>query len=277
MNNRVIVVLTNGQRDLSQVIQNHQNHQETSQIILAMPSDMSYKVDELNVSDANKVSEIIKYEPCSNIPAAKNLIIMSTRQLYPQYRFLHIIEDDMIIKSDSYLDDVESLMNFLDVKYWFNSYTNPLNTVIQKKSPRFIINLGEYTTDKIEDIHFNAHESNEHMVFDLSKFDEAPQFDDRLKLLYNIEFIYRSHVENDKRQYLNFYPTIASELTDIERDDVHFEHRVPTEADLNLEDEEAVMKELKVEWIPHTVLDGLIHWVDERMENRKARENGIIT
>jgi len=163
------------------------------------------------------------------------------------------------------------MMDFLELEYWCNGYTNPMNTIFTKKSPRFVINLGSYANTNFDSIEYIAHESNEHMVFDLSKY-VIPHFNEELPLLYNVEYIYRMHTQMPHKYFLNFYPTIPLERTDIERDILRFPHKTLHQKTYNIKEEETIMKSLGVNWIPHKIVDDLIHRVEDCVNERTNKE-----
>jgi len=261
---RKIVLLTRGDRDFQKIIDNH-HHKYL--IDIAIPQSKVAMLAEYNSTGA--VIELD--DSCDNIPKCKNAIIDHVMKLDDCPRFLHIIEDDVIIKSDDYIQQIEELVSLLKKPYWHNSYTNPLNTIFTKKSPRFIMSLGEkYAQGNIAQIEYTAHEANEHMVFDLSNdLMKTYRFNDQLALLYNIEFIYRLNTALPNAYRLNFNPTIPLERTDIARDFVNFSPKLDAASRYNIEDEERIMKELNVDWVPHKIIDDVIHYVEECIMTKK--------
>jgi hypothetical protein len=260
-NTRQLVLLTSGERDFQTILDNHHH---TFPITIAIPESKKLS---LNGYDEDKV--IFLDASCDNIPKCKNAIIKAITSVASVPQYLHIIEDDVIITSDEYIDRIEKMMDLLELEYWCNGYTNAMNTIFTKKSPRFIMNLGKYAVNDIDTIEFTAHESNEHMVFKLIEEGPLVQFHPQLNLLYNIEFIYRMHKKDPKKYFLNFYPTIPLERTELLRDIIRFPHKNPDESRYNIKEEESIMKELNVEWKPHTIVDELIHRVEECVMTKK--------
>ena len=255
--NRQVVILTDGTTDLKLILDGHKHDEE---VIIAIPLKYEAKINELSFSD-NAIQDVIYLDDNISVPHHKNKIIKMIRKNWPT-RFLHIIEDDMIVESSKYFDHVEALMDKLSLPYWFNSFSNPMNMVLSKNSPRFIMNLGKHAFDGIDKILFNAHESNEHMVFDLDRLSDDAPFNEKLNLLYNIDMIYRLHKLYPKAYHLNFYPTIETEMTDLARDNMLFPYKNPEEKEYNMEEEEKEIAEVSKNWQPHKILNDLIYWVD---------------
>jgi hypothetical protein len=269
MDTRKIVVLTNGERDITRIIQ---NHPESSQITLAVPTNMKPLVEELSDLDHARVS-FFYYSDDANIPTAKNEIINA---FYDLDTILHIIEDDMVVVSTAYYDSIEILMQTLKIGYWCNTATNPNNMIYTKLSPRFIIKLDRYALDGIDEIQYMAHESNEHIAFNFCRLNDRPKFNEALNLLYNIEYIYSHKQKYANQIYFNFYPTFSNETKYFYRDNDHFEKKSPEFESIaeKIKNEEKIMKDLNIEWVPHTTVDDLIYWVETSII--KQDEKNII-
>lgn len=139
--------------------------------------------------DDSEYSDNINYLwcDCDNIADAKNNIINHVRDNKLPFHKLFIIEDDIEILRDDTLYQYLKTMEVLKLGTIFNSYTNHMNYIITKPSPRTNIKLTGLCD--IDGVTTNRFECGDFILIDLEKNNEM--FNTELKYFEFAEWCFR--------------------------------------------------------------------------------------
>jgi hypothetical protein len=167
--------------------------------------------------------------------------------------FVHIFHDDLIINQSFDIEKYEKFITEYKLGYYFNPRLSPLNYIYNLIAPRLVINAEKYTKASIN---VYAFDSKEYIIIDCKNNNEL--FNEELKYLYNIEYIYRCNKANIL-PFLNFYFDNSEITDDMVRDDKNFPRKTINHAEY-LKEEEMLANKHNVQWVPHTNADDAINY-----------------
>lgn len=257
MSKRVIAIIHDyaGERPSNTILSNFKNI-NNDHVIWCETNSSKYigklispeNVEKLNTF--NKL-EIDKYD---SISKCNNEIIKRAKELDPEVEFIHIFHDDLII-NDNYDPQIyEDFMREYDLGYYFNPRLNPINYIFNKLSPRLSLSSNKFMKSTLNVF---AVDAREYIIIDCKRNNEL--FNEDLKYLYNIEYIYRCK-HNGIIPLLNFYFDHTLSLNDMIRDETNFPRKIVNPEDY-IKEEKILSENLKIDWIPETNADLVINYV----------------
>lgn len=149
-----------------------------------------------------------------NGAAARNYCIRDAQA--KGIRFVHLMEDDLMLKDPSYFKTNEKLMALLKIPYIFNGATAKTNYVLRLVIPRLIQETPwDAPLDKIV---WYSYEAKEYTGIDLDNSDQNTlMYDEKYDYYYFAHNLWRRKYVDGSVKFLNFYPSVNNELDYIER------------------------------------------------------------
>ena len=210
-----------------------------------------------------KVLEFVKIpeEISDKISKMRNFIIKTVKSSNFG-GFLHISEDNVVLKSDptAFFADVELLMETFGMKSWFNTALDGCNYVLTRYNPRFSVDVDvENVPFSGKTVHWCSNANTEWTVFDL----ECATDDDMMlreefgiSMYYIIEFLARRRNRKSPGElyYMNMYPGVDSELGVLGQAEV----KDDSISQDRFKAEDAIFKEMRVDNHPDMDRDAIM-------------------
>jgi hypothetical protein len=223
---------------------------------IAVPEDTP-----LNELDT-RFGTVIKYDRYATVSTAKNVII---KKYLPTGAFLHIVEDDMIVKFNEYLNSTETLMEFLKLPIFAATTPDSQNKIFGILTPRFVMTDITLLNDRNlpSTIEYYSNESKSYICINLMYFKPRFYFDESMNYFYLSHNFWKRHHTDKSVPFLNFYPAIKGEEKLIYRD-ISIPSHI-TEA--HIKDATNEVQTASLKWEPETAIDGPINQIMYAIEH----------
>lgn len=196
---------------------------ENSSVFIFSPLADSTITEVTTKNITDNITEVIFPETdVKNLPKCHNFAVNYIKNVLKLSGYLYVFSDIIQItdktKFEFFLPEIEELMDKFELDTWFNTVTDKANYVFSKYDPRLRVDIDEPALSSIYDktILWATCANNNLICFNLDKVSlEQMQFDPEfsIAMFYILEYVARRrHNASDSWPFINFYPTLESEL-----------------------------------------------------------------
>lgn len=213
---------------------------------------------------------------CDNPAKVKNFVSTWHKQ-NGIHGYLHMIEDHVEVLKDpsEYITKIEALMTVCDVPTYFSCVTDPCNYVYGRYNPRLSVDIDteEFKKFGLTKVLFTSHSNTAWTVFNLDSPDFAKaKYDETfsIAMYYIIKFLAerRNNAPKDSLCMMNMYITIPEEYG-VFRNNTEAHPLPPTKPE-DLQREDALFKEMKVDSHPDNNIDEVLTRLYLKLNSKAA-------
>ena len=227
--------------------------------------DVSIAIQDRDTSIPDELAQLPKIEFDDQIDTeakSRNFILKSIKNSGFN-GFVHIITQSVeFIKSpDSFMNEIETMMDVMDYHTWLNTVTDPCNFVISKYNPRLKLTIDDpkYADLGIKSLILTSHSNLSYSIFNLAKADESLLSLDEnftIPMFFIIEYLARRRNSNPNSLFfMNQYMTVESEYSTFKLYEGVPEK--PTDQKV-LADEDKIFKSMAVNYSPDNNIDMIL-------------------
>lgn len=244
--NSVIVVLSHVDERRKKLQENIFKALKDSNITygIAVPSNV-------DTTTLNGVGDIIQYDSNATIATVKNQIIKTYKGVA---KYIHIIEDDMVLADSAYISKVEEFMEFLNLPIFASTTPENQNCVFGILTPRLSLTDIKTPFDKVD---FYSNEAKCYICINLYNFNDRYYFDETMNYFYLSYNYWKRHHTDHSVPFLNFYPSFPDEAKMLYRDISIPSHITQT----HVKDAAAEVQKTNIKWESEPSIDGPIQLV----------------